>query len=420
MGRLGDGPRRREALLGGLGVVAIGGVVSALAPGFGWLLVGRSLLGIGLGLVPLTMAAARDGLPKERVQPTIAVLSVCAAAGVGAGYPISGLIADAWGLSGAFWFGTIFSVAALVCVAAVVPSSGHLQRTKLDAPGIALLTVGLVTLLLAIAQGASWGWGSLAVLGLLAISVIVLALWALHELRTPAPLVELRLLRRPAVLTGDVCATVLGAAMYMNLSVITEFVQLPRGIGFGFSASVVVAGLCLIPLSIFSLSASRVLPGLTRLFGSRLLLVAGSLIVAAGAGFFALFHTQLWQAFAMMAILGMGLGLTFAAIPGLIVRAIPHEETGSAMGFYQVVRYVGFSLGSALTATLLASHTAAGASHPAESGYTIVLWASVAVSVLAAGLAAVLPARAAAPARRPAPDLVELATDQWELSAAPD
>jgi predicted MFS family arabinose efflux permease len=354
------------------------------------------------------------------VQPTIAVLSVCAAAGVGAGYPISGLIADGFGLSGAFWFGTIFSLAALVSVAWVVPSSAHLPVVRLDGWGVVLLTVGLVTLLLAIAQGASWGWGSPAVLGLLVLSVIALGLWAGHELRAGSPLVELRLLRRPAVLTGDVCAMVLGAAMYMNLSVVTEFVQLPRGIGFGFSASVVVAGLCLIPLSIFSLSASRVLPGLTALFGSRLLLAAGSLIVALGAAFFALYHGSLWQAFAMMAILGMGLGLTFAAIPGLIVRAIPHAETGSAMGFYQVVRYVGFSLGSALTATLLASHTPAGLSHPAESGYTAVLWASVAISVAAAGLAWLLPARAAAPDAEPVPDPVELATDQWELSPAPE
>jgi MFS family permease len=100
MGRLGDGPRRRMTIIGGLAAVTVGGMIAALAPGLDLLVVGRALRGTGLGLVPLAMATARDELPEDRVAPMISVLSVSAAAGVGAGYPISGLIADAWGLSG--------------------------------------------------------------------------------------------------------------------------------------------------------------------------------------------------------------------------------------------------------------------------------------------------------------------------------
>ena len=80
MGRLGDGPRRRATIIGGLAVVTLGGVVAALASSFDMLVVGRSLQGVGLGLVPLTMATARDELPKYRVAPMIALLSVSAAA----------------------------------------------------------------------------------------------------------------------------------------------------------------------------------------------------------------------------------------------------------------------------------------------------------------------------------------------------
>ena len=108
----------------------------------------------------------------------------------------------------------------------------------------------------------------------------------------------------------------------------------------------------------------------------RGVLPTGCLIVAAGGAFFALEHTHLWEAFATMAIVGVGLGYTFAAIPGLIVLAVPGEETGSAMGFYQVVRYIGFSIGSALAASVLAAHTAAGAALPGESGFvTASRWA---------------------------------------------
>jgi len=311
-------------------------------------------------------------------------LSVCAAAGVGAGYPISGLIADGLGLSAAFWFGAAVSGLALVCVIAVVPSTAGRPPVELDMLGALLLTAGLVALLLAIAEGDAWGWSSAVVIGLLVAAAVLLTAWVVQQLRAKAPLVELRLLRHPAVLTGNGCATVLGVAMYTYLSVITAYVQTPRLNGYGFSASVVEAGLCLVPFSIFSLAASRALPWLTRLVGPRLVLPIGSLVTACAGLFFAVFHTSLWQAFVMMALVGVGLGSTYAAIPGLIVGAVPERETGSAMGFYQVVRYIGFSLGSALTASILASHTPAGQHLPDEGGYTLALWIAVGICVAAA------------------------------------
>ena len=93
---------------------------------------------------------------------------------------------------------------------------------------------------------------------------------------------------------------------------------------------------------------------------SILLVATGGLAITAAGVFFALVHTALWQACVMMGLLGIGFGFTFAAIPGLITSAVPAGEIGSAMGFYQVVRSIGFSAGSALVASILASHEVAG------------------------------------------------------------
>ena len=120
-----------------------------------------------------------------------------------------------------------------------------------------------------------------------------------------------------------------------------DFVQSPRSGGFGFSAPAVVAGLALIPLAVLMLSSSRTLPALTARLGIRRVLTAGCLVAALGCGFFAVFHGALWQAFVMTGVLGAGLGATFAAIPGVIVRAVPAGEAGSATGFYQVARFAG-------------------------------------------------------------------------------
>jgi len=182
----------------------------------------------------------------------------------------------------------------------------------------------------------------------------------------------------------------LGVAMYMYLSGVTAFVQTPISSGYGFSASVAVAGLCLLPYSGLSLAASQTLPWFSRVIGERALLPLGSLVVASTGVFFALFHTHLWHAFVTMASLGLGIGLTYAVIPGLIVDAVPDDETGSALGFYQVLRYVGFSLGSALIAAILAAHSSAGQHLPKASGYTAAMWIAAGFCLVAAALAWVL------------------------------
>jgi predicted MFS family arabinose efflux permease len=422
MGRLGDGPYRRETIAAGLGIVFLGGIIAGLANDLPVLVVGRAMQGVGLGLAPLTMAAARDHLPREDAPAAIALLSVSAAAGVGAGYPISGLIAQHLGLHAAFLFGGLVSGVALLATLAVVPSNRDAPRARLDTVGALLVSVGLVALLLAIGQGNAWGWASARVLALFAAAVVVLAAWVVQQLRSSRPLVELRLLRRRAVLTGDVSALVLGIAMYMYLSLVTDFVQTSPRAGYGFGASVLVAGLCLVPFSILSLAASRSVPALSRRIGSRAIIPLGALAVAAAGAFFALVHSSLWQAFVTMGLVGIGLGYTFAAIPGLIVRAVPEDETGSAMGFYQVVRYVGFSLGSAVSAALLAAHTPPGQHLPTLAGYRNTLWIAAGICAAAAVVAWLLPrgGDSRTEAERAAQDreLARMMQEEGELGAA--
>jgi MFS family permease len=417
MGRLGDGPHRRETLLGGLAVVTTGCVISALASSLAVLVAGRAMQGIGLGLVPLGMATARDEVPAAKVPATIGLLSVAGAAGVGAGYPISGLLAGI-SLAAAFWFGAVVCLIAFALSWLFVSSTKGRPAAKLDLPGAVTLTIGLAALLIAIAEGSGWGWGSPQTLGLFALAVVFLVLWALLQLRATLPLVDLRLAGIPAVLSADVCAAVVGIAMYMYLSGVSEFVQAPSSLGYGFDASVVLAGLCLVPFSIVGLIGARMLGRMTRIVGERHLLSVGCLVVAAGGLVWALFDGHLWGAFAMMAVLGVGYGLTYAAIPGIIVRAVPESETGSATGFYQVVRYIGFSVGSALAASVLASETPAGSQLPLLAGYRAVTWIGIGICVAGAVIAWVMPGGAAGDGRELDPTERRRERDDAELASA--
>jgi MFS family permease len=412
VGRLGDGRHRKRVIVACLSLVVVGGALAALAHSLALLIVGRALQGLGLALMPLTMASAREHLSVERAGRTIAALSVVGAAGVGLGYPITGFIADHGGVAAAYWFGTAVSALALLLAFLVIPDPDHpAEQRHIDYAGAALIGVGLVALLIALDKGADWGWGSARVPLLLAVGVALIGVWGWHELRTAEPLVDLRLMRHRAVLTANVSGLLLGVTMYLSMVNITQLVQLKT---FGFGATVFVAGLTLVPLSVLSSSVSRTLPSLVRRFGIRPIIPAGAVAVAIAALFFALTSTALWQAFVTMGILGVGLGYTFAAMPGLIVSAVPPEETGSAMGFYQVSRFVGFALGSGLAITLLRAFGNGGI--PTLSSYRSTELVAVAFAILTAVIAWWLPGQTFA--RPVSAELEALEREEGRLAAA--
>ncbi len=160
-----------------------------------------------------------------------------------------------------------------------------------------------------------------------------------------------------------------GVGTYQLLSSVTRLVQTPARAGYGFSGSVLVAGLVLLPFSLASVAGSRAVTALARRLSARAALPLGCGTLACAALGLALAHDSLWQLLVVMAVAGLGVGATSAAVAGLVLRCVPASETGSALGFNHVLRMAGFSAGSALSASLLELHTPSGASLPTESGY---------------------------------------------------
>jgi Na+/melibiose symporter-like transporter len=302
----------------------------------------------------------------------------------------------------AFWFGAGASALAIVAAALVYPPSPEVPPRRLDVAGALLLGTGLATGLLALGEAETWGWTSPAVLGLTAVAVVTLAGWAVWQLRAPAPLVDLRLARGRTAATAHGAALLVGLANYLLLSSVPRLAQTPVSTGYGFGTSIVVAGLVLLPFSVASFLASRAAPSLERLVGKRLVLPVGAVVLGVGELMFGLVRDDLWQLFLAMAVAGFGVGTTFAALPALIVGAVPAGETGSAMSLNQVMRYVGFAVGSALSATVLEAATPPGAAFPGSGGYTGIAMIGLGACVLLAVLTATLPAHARPGARTPA------------------
>jgi MFS family permease len=391
VGRLADGPNRRTVVLVVLGLVTLGGLLAALPLGLGWLIAGRGLQGFGLGLTPVAIAVARSALVGERARSTVAALSVTVAAGLGLGYPTAGLIAELGGVHAAFWTGAAISLTALVAAAAVLPGSPDAPARRLDVVGAVLLGAGLAGLLLALGEADTWGLRSPVLWILAGGAALVLIGWLRWESRTPSPLVDLRLARGRVAGTAHVAALLVGLANYLLLAAIPILAQAPVANRAGFGTSIVVAGLILLPFSLASVLAGRIARSFADRPGSRLVLPVAALVQGGAFVLFLLARTQLWELFALMAVAGFGVGAAFAAFPALIISAVPSHETGSAMSLNQVLRYVGFAVGSALTATVLAAATPAGAASPGSTGYGTIAGIGLVVCLLTAAVTWLIP-----------------------------
>jgi len=370
LGRLGTGAHRRATLLMTLALVALGGLLTAVPLPFGALLVGRALQGLGLGAIALLMSVARDHLPAARAQSAIATISVAGTVGIGVAYPLMGLLDQLAGLRIAYGVGFLLSLTAVLVAWRALPKDAPRPTPRVDILGAVLLGIGILGVLLAVAQPSVWDspWIGAAIL---VVAAIALGIWVILERRTTAPLVDLKILVEGGVLRANAAMLVAGIGMYLLFALLTRYVQTPADAGYGFGLSGVLAGAALIPFSMLGFIAGRLTPWLTARVSARWTFVIYAVFVIVAAALFAITPGSLIATLTAMAILGFGVGGASAIMPRLVLDGVPKQETASVLSINQIVRTVGFSIGSALAGLLLATATPSGALFPHEHGYTI-------------------------------------------------
>lgn len=388
LGRLGAGPRRRSVIIGTLGVVTGGSLLTVLPLPFWWLLLGRAAQGVGLGLTALMMGVARDHLPRARAASVIALVSVASTIGIGVGYPLAALLATCGGLRAAYGLGAFVTAGALLAAVRNMPAPPAGRPVRVDVPGALLLAGGLLAVLLVVSETSLWTDDLGLAAALTGLGVVLLCAWTVHELRTPSPLVDVRLIRHRAVAGATIAMLVAGAGMYLLLTLITRYAQTPPAAGYGFGLTTFEAGLVLVPFSVLGFVAGKVTRPVSKRIGGSALLAVSALVVLAAFAVFAMARSDVVEVLVAMAILGFGVGSFSAAMPAVILAVTPQGETSSAMSFNQVVRGTGFSLGSAIGGLVLAAGTPVGWLFPLDDAYTAAAWIGVLVMIAAAWVSA--------------------------------
>jgi EmrB/QacA subfamily drug resistance transporter len=403
LGRIGDMAGKERTLLLGLVALAIGCLLAALAPNIGVLIAARVIQGLGGAVFPLSFGIIRDEFPAERVPSVVGVVSAVIAAGGGLGIVLAGPIVEALGWRWLFWIPLIVVSLAAVMVRRYIPESPNRVPGKIDWLAAALLSGWLIALLLPLSAGRTWGWGSARTVGLFVAAVVLLIGWITVELRSRNPLIDMRMMRLPAVWTTNLVALLFGAAMFAVYAFVPQFLQIPTAAGFGFGASVSQAGLLMLPMLITMALAGSLSGPMASRFSAKAQVVLGSALSLVASLTFAEFHDAQWQVAVSTAVFGLGLGLAYASMTSLIVQSVPREQTGVATGMNANIRTIGGAIGTALASSIISGHIQPSGL-PAESGFTDTFLLLSAFSAVAVLLALAIPA--ARRTRYAAPDPV--------------
>ncbi|HET8926493.1 MAG TPA: MFS transporter [Microbacterium sp.] len=388
-GRLGDMYGKRRIVLVLLAVLVLGSVISAVSQGIIGIIIGRALQGAVTGVIPLGISILRDVLHERRVDSAIALISATLGVGGALGLPISALITEYSDWHVLFWVAAGLGAIVFVLVLWIVPVSVLRSGGRFDYIGAAGLSLGLVGLLLAVSRGNEWGWTSMPILVCGLGGILVLILWGWYELRTPVPLLDLRIAARRPVLLTNLASVGMGFSLFASNVVYPQMLELPVETG-GFGLTLLGASLIVMPSGIVMMLLSPVSGRLARRVGPKPLLLLGSGALIAAYGFTLLFASEVWQILVANILIGVGIGFGYAAMPMLIMRNVPQSETGASNGLNALFRSLGTSSAAAVVGAVLATYVVDFEGMPAPTAtafqLSFVLGGTAAVAALVIAL----------------------------------
>jgi MFS family permease len=389
---LGAAVGQRRLMVAAMGCLAAGSLVSATAPDGAALMIGRIIASLGFAAAPLGVAIVREHRSGSGLAVALGVIAAFEGMAAAVGFTLGGAVEQAartdW--RSVFVAMAVISGLAGVAAAAVIPGRASAPRRP-DLAGAMLLAAGLVAALLPVTEGAAWGWASWRVVALLVIAVVLLSAWATSALARSDPLIQLRLLASfPEVAIGASLFVLTAATVGIVNLTVPPFLQAPPTAGYGGGASVLGAGLAMLPFALTITVAGFGAGALARRVSPVLIVAVTLSVEAAALGLLVIGHSRA-EVVLLLALFGAGHGGSLAAEYVLITRSVPAQAGGPAMGLASAASGLGGAVASAVTTALLASKLVhvGTTTLPVSSGYSRAWACGLAVAVVGAVAAAI-------------------------------
>ncbi|WP_417935291.1 MFS transporter [Gordonia phthalatica] len=344
LGKLADLYGKRLMLLVCVFGAALGSLVSAVAPTYSILIVGRALTGLLVACLFLSYSLIRDVFPPK----TIALAVSIATSGMGIiAIPapfITGWLIDGFGFRSIFWF-TLIALAVLgTLILFTTQESTIRQHARLDLLGAILLGAGIAGVLVGVSFGPTWGWAATSTLAYLIGGVVLIGAWLVSAGKLSDPLIDIKVLRRRSVAFTVLAAGCIYGVSGLYTMLLPMLVMTPKelGLGYGFGSTAEGTAIFQAPLGLFTVIGGVIVGVLVGRIGAkpRIMMAAGAVSAGFGCLFTAFSHDDKLLIIVFGALVGLGMGLGYAAVPNLLIEAVPPQlqaSTASIAGVFQSV-----------------------------------------------------------------------------------
>jgi len=387
---LGDRLGRRRMFASGVTLFTLASAACALAPGAGALIAARAVQGAGAALVmTLAMALVSSNYPPERRGAALGTFFALTGLAVAAGPLVGGAVAEGLAWQWIFWINVPIGLAVAPLALARIPESFGPDR-RLDLPGLALVSGGVLGVVWALVRGNVAGWASAEVIGTAVAGAALLAAFVRWELRAPAPMLPMRFFRSRAFSAGNAAIFFVLASLFTGVFFLAQFMQT------GLGSSPLEAGLRLLPWTATLFFTAPVAGKLADRFGERAFMVAGPLLQAVGMGWIALAagpDVAYAELVAPLIVAGVGVSMSFPAAQNSVVSAVPPEAIGKASGVNSTMRELGGVFGIALSVAVFAGAGSYASPAAFTDGFTAAMGVSAGLSLIASLTGAALPRR---------------------------
>ncbi|MGO4689168.1 MFS transporter [Glaciibacter sp. 2TAF33] len=352
-GKLGDRFGRKRIYIMGVVLFGITSVAIGLIGSIEGVLVLRALQGVSAALLmPQTIALLRATFSREKFGMAVGIWGGVSSVSIAGGPLVSGLLVQGVGWEWVFYINVPIAILGVVMAALVIRETAVEKGGGIDYPGIILLGGALFSVVFAVVQAQSWGWGSAATIGVGAAALVLFALFVVVESRVAYPLLPLSLFKSAGVSVGGLVFlanffAILGVTFLLTLFLMNSL---------GNSAA--TAGLMMLPMSVFSIPSAPIGAFLTSKIGPRTVAALGLGLMAVGLALLTLVgvETPYWMMAVPFVVIAFGSGFAIPSGADLIVGGAPVHLAGVASGFQTTCIQVGGAIGTAILSAIVAAH----------------------------------------------------------------
>jgi EmrB/QacA subfamily drug resistance transporter len=387
-GKLADAYGRRLLFVVGIAVFTLASLACGLSTSGEMLIAARIAQGAGAALMnPATLSIIAATFPPRQRGTAIGIWVGVSALALAVGPLVGGLLTDYASWHWIFFVNVPVGVLGIAASFLLIDESRDPTHVRLDLPGLGTSAVGLFALTYGLIEANTYGWGSPRIVGVFAVAVAALAAFVVLERRQRAPMLDLSLFRNRTYVGANLVVLLVALAMFG----VFFFVSLYMQNVLGFSA--VQTGAAFLPMTILIILVAPIAGKLSDRFGSRGLITAGMLLVAAQLLVFSRLSddASFWNLLPGLVLGGVGMSMTMTPSAAAATRAVAVEKAGVGSAVLNAFRQVGGSIGIALLGAIMAAElTTPPTADSFMRGFERALLVAAGIAIVGAVVAAVL------------------------------